>query len=126
MKHNHFYEGLNPEYWQMAYKVDGEHPASYSNLLLVTWKLERWAETRNPLPPKMAVTNGSNVMHSQTPGNLFPSHRLEGNCTFTAQVVTIGSDVAEEDPCVEQEGEGQTEPSADEDVEALGKVGRSW
>ena len=35
MKHDCFYGGLNPEYQQMlAYKVDGENPASYSNLLL--------------------------------------------------------------------------------------------
>ena len=37
MKCNHFYEGLHPEYRQMlAHKVDGEHPASYSNPLLAT------------------------------------------------------------------------------------------
>ena len=52
MKHDHFCEGLNPEYWQMlAHKVDGEHPASYSDLLLATQKLERWGEAWDPLPP---------------------------------------------------------------------------
>ena len=33
MKQDHFYECLNPKYWQMlAHKVDGKHLASYSNL----------------------------------------------------------------------------------------------
>ena len=41
MKRDHFYEGLNPKYRQMlAHKVDGEHPAGYSVLLLAAWKLE--------------------------------------------------------------------------------------
>ena len=43
MKCDHFYEGLNPEYWLiLAHKVDGEHPASYSDLLLVAQKLKQW------------------------------------------------------------------------------------
>ena len=30
MKHDHFYEGLNPKYWHMlANKVDGENPTGY-------------------------------------------------------------------------------------------------
>ena len=38
---DYFHKGLNPEYQQiLAHKVDGEHPASYSNLLLAAWKLE--------------------------------------------------------------------------------------
>ena len=37
MKHDHFCEGLNPEYWQMlAYKVYGKNAAGYSGLLLAT------------------------------------------------------------------------------------------
>ena len=43
MKQDCFYEGLNPEYqWMLAHKVDSEHPARYSNLLLADQKLERW------------------------------------------------------------------------------------
>ena len=57
-------------------------------------------------------------MHSQMQENLFPSCQLKGNCTFAAQAVTIGNDAAEEDPVVEEEGEEETEPSADEEVEA--------
>ena len=55
-----FYKGLNPEYQQMlAQKVD-EHPANYSDLLLATQKLERWAEAQDPLPPKGVTTSGPN------------------------------------------------------------------
>ena len=85
MKQDHFYEGLNPKYWCMlAHKVDGKHPASYSDLLLAAWKLERQAEARDPLLPKTTTTGGSNVTQPQTSGNLFPSRKLKGNHTFTA------------------------------------------
>ena len=36
----------------LAHKVDGGHPASYSDLLLAAQMLERWVEARDPLPPK--------------------------------------------------------------------------
>ena len=120
----HFYEGLYPKYWQMlAHKVDGGHPASYSDLLLATQKLERWAEARDLLPPKTVATSGSNITPAQTPGNLFPSHKLKGNSTFATQAVTVRKDKAEEDPGKKPEGEGETEPSADKDVEVLGGIG---
>ena len=109
------------ECW-LIYKVDDEHPAIYSDLLLATQKLERWAEARDPLPPKVVATNGLTVMHSQMPGNLFSLCKLKGHCTFTAQAVNIGNDTAEEDPGVEQEGEDDTEHSADKEVEVLDKV----
>ena len=67
-----------------AHKVDGEHPTSYSDLLLVAQKLERWAEARDPLLLKTTTAGRSNMTHSQTPENLFPSQRLKGNHTFTA------------------------------------------
>ena len=85
--------------------MDGEDPASYSNLLLATQKLEIQAEARNSLPQKVAMTKGSNTMHSQTPGSLFLLHKLKGNHTFATQSVTIGNDAVEGDPGVEQEGE---------------------
>ena len=73
LKHDHFCEGLNPEYQQMlAHKVDGEHPASYSNVLLAAWKLERWAEAIDPPPPKTAVTSGLNMMILRCQGICFP------------------------------------------------------
>ena len=55
------------------------------------------------------------------PGDLFPLCKLQGNCTFTAQAATIGNDAAEKDLDVELEGEEETEPSADEEVEASGE-----
>ena len=73
-----FYEHLNPKYD----KVDGENPAGYSDLLLAAQKLERRAETRDPLPLKTAVTSRSNGICSQIPGNLFPSLKLKGNHTW--------------------------------------------
>ena len=98
MKHDCFHEGLNPEYqWMLAHKLDGEHPASYSDLLLATQKLERWAEARDPLPPKTATTSGPNMTHSQMAGNLFPSCKLKGSCTLMAQAMTIGNDKAGKD-----------------------------
>ena len=63
------------------------------------------------------------MTHSQTPGNLFPSDKLKGNCTFTAQAATIGNDEGEADSSAKQEGEGETEPLADEEVKASGRVG---
>ena len=62
MKQDCFYEGLNCKYQCMlAHKVDGEHSASCSNLLLAAQKLERWAEARDPLLPMTTITGGSNV-----------------------------------------------------------------
>ena len=106
----------------LAHKVDGEHPSIYSDLPLATQKLERWAEARDSLPPRMAATNGSNVMCSQMPGNLFPLPQVEGQLYFPVWAATIGNDMSEEDPYVEQKGEEETKPSADEEVEALGEV----
>ena len=124
MEHDHFYEGLNPEYQQMlAHKVDGEQPAIYSNLLLAAWKQERHAEASDPLPPKTATTGGSNVTCSQTSGNLFLSCKLKGNHTFATWATTVGNNKAEEDPGKKPEGGGETELSADEDVEVLGRIG---
>ena len=72
-----------------------------------------------PSPPKAAATNGPTTMHSQMPGNLFPSHKLKGNNTLTTQAATIEYDMAKEHPGVEPEREEETDPSGDEEVEAL-------
>ena len=86
MKHDYFFEDLNPECQKMlAHKVDGEHPAGYPDLLLAAQKLEGQAETRDPLPLKTAATSGLNMTCIQMLGNIFPSHKLKGNCTFTTQ-----------------------------------------
>ena len=123
MKHDCFYKGLNPKYQCMlANKVDGENSAGYSNLLLAAQKLERRAEARDPLPPKTAVTSGSNMICCQTPGNLFPSCKLKGNHTFTAWAVTIGNAKGDADSGVKQEREGEMEPLADEEVKTSGRA----
>ena len=56
------------------------------------------------------------------PGNLFSLCKLEGKHTFATQASTVGSDMTEEDPGVKQEGQEETEPSADEEMEVPGKV----
>ena len=72
-----FYEGLSPEYWWMlAHKVNEENPVTFSELLLAAQKLERWAEARDPLLPKITTARSSNIIHSHSQGNLFPSRNL--------------------------------------------------
>ena len=123
MKCDHFYEGLNPKYQSMlVHKVDGENPAGYSNLLLATWKLERRAVAMDHLPQNTAATNGSNAIHSQTPGNIFPLHKLKGNHTFTTWAVTVENAKGEADSGSKQGGEGETEPLADKEAEASGRA----
>ena len=78
---------------------------------------------QGPSTTKNVATNGSTAMHSQTPGNLFPSPKLKGNCTFVTEGTTVRNDEAEGDPGVKLKGEGDMEPPADEDVEASGRVG---
>ena len=112
MKQDHFYEGLYPKYWHMlADKVDGNHPASYSDLLLAAWKLKRWAETKDPLLSKTTTTGGLNVTQPHTFGNLFPSRKLKGNHTFTAHCTIVESIGDEEDLGVKPEGEKEAESS---------------
>ena len=109
----------------LAHKVDGEYLTCYSNLLLTTQKLERWAEARVPLSQEMAATSGLNMTCSQMPRNLFLSHKQKGNHTFAAWAVTVRKDKAEEDPEKKPEGEGETEPPADKDVEVSGGMGQT-
>ena len=54
----------------LGHKVDGDHPAGYSNLLLAAQKLEGWAEARDPLLSKTITAGGLNVTCLQTPGNV--------------------------------------------------------
>ena len=69
------------------------------------------------------MTSVVNVTLSRTSGNLFPSCKLKGNHTFTAQAETIVSNEAEENSSVKKEGDGETESSADEEAETSGGVG---
>ena len=106
LKWDHFYEGLNPDYQCMlAHNVDGKHPTSYSNLLLVAWRLERQTEARDPLLPKDTTTGGSNDTQPQAFGNLFPSRKLKGSCTFITWSTIVGSIGTEMDLSVKLEGE---------------------
>ena len=85
VKQDCFYEGLSPEcWWMLAHKVDGESTVTYYELLLTAWKLERWAEARVPLLLKTPTTGSLSIIHSHSQGNLFPSRKLKGKCTFTA------------------------------------------
>ena len=81
----------------LAHKVDGDHPARYSDLLLAVCKLERQNEARDPLLPKTTLTGGLNITCSQTPVNLFPSQKLKDNWTFTAQLATMEGNKVGED-----------------------------
>ena len=74
------------------------------------------------MPIKISVTSGSNMICSQTPGNLFPSCKLKGNHPFTARAVTIGSVKHGADSGAKGGEEGETEPLADEEVKALGRM----
>ena len=107
----------------VGHKVDGEHPTSYSDLLLAAQKLEWQAEARDPLLPKTTATGGLNITHSQTSGNLFTSQKLKGNHTFTTQSVTVESNEAEEDSGMKPEGEEEAKSSAGEDAETSSGVG---
>ena len=105
--------------------MDGEHPASYSDLLLAAWKLSRWAEARDPLLSKTTTTRGSNVTLSQTLGNLFPSRKLKDNHTFKAQSTIVESIGTEENLSIKPEGEEEAESSDEEDPETSSEIGRA-
>ena len=112
MKWDCFYKGLNPKYRHMlTHKVDGKHPISYSNLLLAAQKLERWAEARDLLLPKTTMTGGSYVTWPQASGNLFPSMKWKGNCTFMAQYAIVKSIGTEGDSTAGLEGKEEVESS---------------
>ena len=94
--------------------MGGEHPASYSNLVLAAQKLERWAEARDPLHPKTTMTGGSNV----------PSRKLKGNCTFMAWSAIMENIGTEGDLTAELEGEEEVE-SSEGDPGIPSEIGRA-
>ena len=101
----------------LAHNVDGDHPASYSDLLLAAQKLERWAEAGVNLLPKTTTTRGLNITSSQNPENVFPSQKLKGNCAFTTQSATVKRSKAEDDSYMKPEGEEEAKSSVEEDAE---------
>ena len=88
----------------LAHKVNGEHPASYSDLLLAVQKLERWAEARDPLLLKITMNGGPNATQLQALVNLFPSRKLKGNCIFMAWYAIVESIGTEGDSTAGPEG----------------------
>ena len=119
-----FNEGLSHEYWQMlTHKVNGENAVTYSKLLLAAQKLERWAETQDPPPPKTTIAGSSNITHSQSQGNLSPSRKLNGSSTFTAWSKVVEYHETEEDSGPKPDGENEAESSVEEDVGTSGEVG---
>ena len=107
----------------LAHKVDGENPVTYSELLLAAWKLERWVEAKDPLLPKTTTARSSNVTHSHSQGNLFPSRKLKGSHTFTAQSAAVEDHETEEDSGPKPEGKRRLCPLAEED---MGTVRWGW
>ena len=73
--------------------------------------------------PKTTTTGLSNVTQLQTPGNLFPSRKLRGNHTFTAQSTIVESTEAEEDSSIKLEREEEAESLGEEDAETSSGVG---
>ena len=100
----------------LVHKVNGEHPTSYSDLVFVAQKLERWEEATDALLLKTITTGGSNVNQSQTSGNLFLSRKLNSNCTFTVQTAIVESTEAEEDLSAKSVGKEEAESLAGEDA----------
>ena len=103
----------------LGHKVDGEHPTWYSDLILAAQKLERWAETRDPLLLKATPMGGLNVTHSQTSENLVPSHKLKGSHTFTARSATVENNGVAEDSGMKAE---EVKSSDGEDPETLAGI----
>ena len=72
---------------------------------------------------KKHYCQSSNVTHSHSQGNLFPSRKLKGNCTFTVQSEAVEDHETEEDSGPKLDKEKEAEFPAEEDVEMTGEVG---
>ena len=80
-------------------------------------------KARDPLLPKTTTTRCSNVTHSHSQGNLFPSRKLKGSHTFTAQSTVVEDCETEVDSDQKPNREKVAKSSAEEDVGMSGKVG---
>ena len=107
----------------LAHKVDDENPVTYSELFLAALKLERQTEARDPLLPKTTTTSGSHITHSHSQGYLFPSRKLKGSHTFTAQSAGVEDFEAEEDSDPRPDMEKEVKSSAEEDTGLVGEAG---
>ena len=117
VKQDCFYEDPSPEYQQMlAHKVDGEKLCYLFQVAPSFPELERQAEARDPLLLKTTTARSSNIIHSHSQRNLFPSRKLKGNCTFTAQSAVVGDCEMEEDSGPKPNDETEAESPAEEDA----------
>ena len=115
--------GLRPEHWQMlAHKVDGKNPVTYTDLLLDAPKAGKMARSQRSSAPKNATAGSSNITHSHPQGNLFPSRKLKGSCTFTVWSVVVEDHETKEDSCPKADGEKEAESSAEEDAGTTGNL----
>ena len=118
VKWDHLYKGLSPEYWQtLAHQGWWWKSCHLFWIALTAWKLERWAEARDP-----PTTGSSNVTHSHSQGNLFPAKKLKGNCTFTAQSTALEDCKTDESAGPKPSGEKKAKSCAEEDVGMTGEV----
>ena len=76
-------------------------------------------------PPALKTTTAgsSNIVCSHSQGNLFPSRKFKGSCTFTVQSTVVEDHEAEEDSGPRPDREREVGSSAGEDAGMLGKVG---
>ena len=96
-------------------------PIPNCSLLPRNWK-DGW-KPQDFLLPKTTTAGSSNIIHSHSQGNLFPSMNLKGSHTFTAQSAVVEDCEAEEDLGPKPNGEKEAKSSAEEDAGLLGKVG---
>ena len=79
--------------------------------------------SKRPQALKIHTTGSLNVTHSHSQGNLFPSRKLKGSCTFTACSRAVEDHKTEEDSGPKPSGEKEAESSAKEDVETTEEIG---
>ena len=121
MKGDHFYEGLNPKYWQiLAHKVDGENPAGYFDLLLATQKTGRKSRNQRPSAPKDNCKQWIECYTFSDPRQLIPLMQVEGQPYFHHLSFNHWNAKGEVYSSMKQEGEEEMEPLADEEVKASG------
>ena len=77
---------------------------------------------RSPTP-EIPYYWGSNVTHSHSQGDLFPSRKLKGSHTFIAPSALVEDHETEEGSGPEPNKEKEAESFTEEDMRMLGKVG---
>ena len=80
-------------------------------------------KSQRPLVLKTTTNGSSNITHSHSHGNLFPSRKLKGNHTFTTQSAAVEDCETEVDSSPKPNGEKEAESPAEEDAGTTGEVG---